>query len=869
MIAGHHEYSASTCVRSTGRRSRHGSMELVGAYDPDVDRGPAQPARQPRHAPVPDRRSAATSTGAPAGDPAPADAARRAVHLLRRRGRPGRRHRSGVSRRRSRGTRRAGNPGCATSIRAAAAPAARPSRRCATGRCASVGADGAARRVRARQRGGAVRRRGQRRRRPRPRCTSASTTHRAAPAATSRRSTCPGSAGSGEARIVDGPTRPSSWRRGAGAGAFGSSEATSVILRVPWQTYPIDLDARPRRAARRASSTSRAKIPRALEALGPIAGRDVLLLDGADGIRARQLAELGAGSTFADADATRAGLDGARRDRPMSWSACWSRVPWRRPPDELAEAARVLRPGGRLLVVHDYGRDDVSRLRGGPARVRPAGAAATGRSCAAASRSGSSTASGRSPRLEEAADVPRPRRSARSGARSRPAMTRPRLSYNVAVYHRDVGSGLTAEPCYAEPDDSRTVPAGSHADDAPRCATRPRAPTPRCRTSAVRLTPILAVALVGSLLFVSTRSPSGMRRRSRCSPSGRVALGIVFIALAVYCARVATWRAGDRRPERPGARAMAVLGGLAAIVGGGCLAAAVILFLLAPAGLTRLEGARPGPSARLRPAAPPSSRGLGRHPFKVEIRGSNPLGGTNSDRRRRRSSPTAAGRSASGVLLPSPAMEIMGIHIPTVDPRQRRATLRRLPRADRRDALAGQPPRHRRHRDAARLDGAPGRQPGPVPVPPRPGPRPRLDAREGLPLLPARPGPRDHATGRRSPARRPSAGGSATASTATTTSSSRPDRRSRAGPAGPGARVPRHSGSEVRRWTGTRCCQALSSALSLVFAVDAPRPVARAPAALPARLGARDALVRPLRRHGVPRLARRSAGASRSTAPGT
>jgi SAM-dependent methyltransferase len=29
----------------------------------------------------------------------------------------------------------------------------------------------------------------------------------------------------------------------------------------------------------------------------------------------------------------------------------------------LAEADRVLRPGGRLLVVHDYGRDDVSRLR--------------------------------------------------------------------------------------------------------------------------------------------------------------------------------------------------------------------------------------------------------------------------------------------------------------------------------------------------------------------------------------------------------------------------------------------------------------------------------------------------------------------------
>ena len=30
----------------------------------------------------------------------------------------------------------------------------------------------------------------------------------------------------------------------------------------------------------------------------------------------------------------------------------------------MAEAARILRPGGRLLALHDYGRDDVSRLHG-------------------------------------------------------------------------------------------------------------------------------------------------------------------------------------------------------------------------------------------------------------------------------------------------------------------------------------------------------------------------------------------------------------------------------------------------------------------------------------------------------------------------
>ena len=32
-------------------------------------------------------------------------------------------------------------------------------------------------------------------------------------------------------------------------------------------------------------------------------------------------------------------------------------------PDELMEVDRGLRPGRRLLVVHDYGRDDVSLLR--------------------------------------------------------------------------------------------------------------------------------------------------------------------------------------------------------------------------------------------------------------------------------------------------------------------------------------------------------------------------------------------------------------------------------------------------------------------------------------------------------------------------
>lgn len=118
------------------------------------------------------------------------------------------------------------------------------------------------------------------------------------------------------------------------------------------------------------------KIPRALEALGPVAGRDVALIDGGGGLRARQLAELGARVTvvtgpdlapgaglevpIVTGTATALGLADAAADVVVS---CWSA--FRGPsPLEVAEADRALRPDGRLLVIHDYGRDDVSRLRG-------------------------------------------------------------------------------------------------------------------------------------------------------------------------------------------------------------------------------------------------------------------------------------------------------------------------------------------------------------------------------------------------------------------------------------------------------------------------------------------------------------------------
>ena len=88
----------------------------------------------------------------------------------------------------------------------------------------------------------------------------------------------------------------------------------------------------------------------------------------------------------------------------------------------------------------------------------------------------------------------------------------------------------------------------------------------------------LAVALIGSVVFllyaVTVRDASQIPLLA----AGGIVLGIVFVALALYTLR-ATWRSGiEARNGR--ALALGVGGGIAAIIGAGCISGAIILFLL-------------------------------------------------------------------------------------------------------------------------------------------------------------------------------------------------------------------------------------------------------------------------------------------------
>ena len=181
------------------------------------------------------------------------------------------------------------------------------------------------------------------------------------------------------------------------------------------------------------------KIARAVEALGPVADRDVLLLDGAGSRLEVAMAETGARVVHGSGAAPfRSLLPDASVDALVSLWSGFRGVD----PDEIAQADRVLRPGGRLLVIHDYGRDDVSRIQ--PNREEYG---------TWSHRNGPFLKNGFRVRVlhcfwtlgsQEATSAFLGDAFGDAGRAVAATLKRPRLSYNVAIYHRTRGGGAVA-----------------------------------------------------------------------------------------------------------------------------------------------------------------------------------------------------------------------------------------------------------------------------------------------------------------------------------------------------------------------------------------------------------------------------------------
>jgi hypothetical protein len=173
------------------------------------------------------------------------------------------------------------------------------------------------------------------------------------------------------------------------------------------------------------------KLVAALDALGPIADRDVLVVDASGGPIIDGLVAAGARLRSVPAQVPfRLDAADASFDVVLGLWSAFRGVD----PVEMAEVDRVLRPGGRHLAVHDYGRDDVSHLDGD----RPEYGAWS-------QRTGPFLAGGFKIRVvhcfwdfESMADAAGFLATAfgAAGAAVAAGLKRPRLSWNVAVYHR-------------------------------------------------------------------------------------------------------------------------------------------------------------------------------------------------------------------------------------------------------------------------------------------------------------------------------------------------------------------------------------------------------------------------------------------------
>ncbi|HET7726981.1 MAG TPA: methyltransferase domain-containing protein [Candidatus Limnocylindrales bacterium] len=202
---------------------------------------------------------------------------------------------------------------------------------------------------------------------------------------------------------------------------------------------PIDLPANVAGRLARALDVE-GKIPRALEALGPVGGREVLLVDVPEGLMSHRLQELGARLRHVAAASPLAlPVPDASVDVVIGLWSAFRGVD----PADLVETDRVLRPNGRLLVVHDYGRDDVCRLR--DADLPEYGSWSR--------RGGPFLSGGFRIRVVHCFWTFEDLEDQRSflveafgeqGAALAETARRPRLSWNVAIYHRTRG-GVVAE----------------------------------------------------------------------------------------------------------------------------------------------------------------------------------------------------------------------------------------------------------------------------------------------------------------------------------------------------------------------------------------------------------------------------------------
>jgi hypothetical protein len=97
-----------------------------------------------------------------------------------------------------------------------------------------------------------------------------------------------------------------------------------------------------------------------------------------------------------------------------------------------------------------------------------------------------------------------------------------------------------------------------------------------------RLSPgvvFLAIALVLSVVYLVYALTVRDTSQIPLLASGAVVLGIAFAALALYCLS-AVWRAGvDGRGGT--AILLGLVGGVAAVIAAGCVAGAIVLFMLA------------------------------------------------------------------------------------------------------------------------------------------------------------------------------------------------------------------------------------------------------------------------------------------------